>query len=65
MSCDGTNIWDDLKRLFRAMDGGEFFGDEQLNKFNGGLFAPDPVAIDPILDGTGWQPPAVEPAPGS
>lgn len=29
------------------------------------LFAPDPAAIDGILDGSGWQPPTVEPAPAS
>ena len=36
-----NTIWDELKALFRAMNDGRAFGGEQLNQFNGGLFAPD------------------------
>ena len=39
---EGGTIWEDLKALFRAMNDGRAFGGEQLNQFNGGLFAPDP-----------------------
>ena len=39
---EGGAIWEDLKTLFRAMNDGRAFGGEQLNQFNGGLFAPDP-----------------------
>ena len=38
---EGGTIWEDLKTLFRAMNDGRAFGGEQLNQFNGGLFAPD------------------------
>ena len=39
---EGGTIWEELKALFRAMNDGRAFGGEQLNQFNGGLFAPDP-----------------------
>lgn len=38
---DGVHIWQDLRRLFRAMNDGTAFGQHNLNQFNGGLFAPD------------------------
>jgi len=38
---DGTTIWQDLLRLFRAMNEGLAFGGKALNQFNGGLFARD------------------------
>ena len=38
---ESGTIWEDLKALFRAMNDGSAFGGEQLNQFNGGLFAPD------------------------
>jgi N-6 DNA Methylase/TaqI-like C-terminal specificity domain len=39
----GFAIWDDVKRLFTAMNDGIPFGTKPINKFNGGLFAPDPA----------------------
>lgn len=36
-----TTIWQDLLRLFAAMNEGRAFGGKALNQFNGGLFAPD------------------------
>lgn len=40
---NGTEIWQWLLRLFSAMNSGATsFGDQQINQFNGGLFAPDP-----------------------
>ena len=39
---EGGTIWENLKALFHAMNDGRAFGSEQLNQFNGGLFAPDP-----------------------
>ena len=39
---NGNEIWQWLRRLFSAMDSGATsFGDNQINQFNGGLFAPD------------------------
>ena len=38
---DATTIWQDLLRLFHAMNKGKAFGGKALNQFNGGLFAPD------------------------
>ena len=38
---EGTTIWQDLLRLFHAMNEGKAFGGKALNQFNGGLFAPD------------------------
>jgi hypothetical protein len=38
---DATTIWQDLLRLFRAMNEGKAFGGKALNQFNGGLFAQD------------------------
>jgi len=35
------DAWNKIKELFRAMDVGGHFGTRLLNKFNGGLFAPD------------------------
>ncbi len=37
----GNTIWQDLLRLFRAMNDGTAFGGKAINQFNGGLFAPD------------------------
>jgi hypothetical protein len=36
-----TNIWQDVLRLFRAMNDGRVFGGKQINQFNGGLFDGD------------------------
>jgi hypothetical protein len=38
---DGTNIWQDILRLFKAMNDGRAFGENKVNQFNGGLFSPD------------------------
>lgn len=38
---DGTNIWQDVLRLFRAMNEGRPFGGRPINRFNGGLFDRD------------------------
>jgi hypothetical protein len=38
---DGTAIWQDMLRLFTAMNEGRAFGGKALNQFNGGLFADD------------------------
>ena len=38
---DGTTIWQDLLRLFSAMNEGKAFGGKAINQFNGGLFARD------------------------
>ena len=39
---NGNEIWQWLRRLFSAMNSGATsFGDNQINQFNGGLFAPD------------------------
>jgi hypothetical protein len=40
---DGFGLWDEIKRLFTAMNDGSKFGADSINKFNGGLFAPDPA----------------------
>jgi hypothetical protein len=41
-NADATTIWQDLLRLFNAMNEGKAFGSRALNQFNGGLFASDP-----------------------
>jgi hypothetical protein len=38
---DSTTIWQDMLRLFNAMNEGRAFGGKALNQFNGGLFARD------------------------
>ena len=38
---EGNSIWQDVCRLYRAMNDGTAFGDHRLNQFNGGLFAAD------------------------
>jgi type I restriction-modification system DNA methylase subunit len=38
---DSFTLWSELKNLFSAMNDGTKFGPEKINKFNGGLFAPD------------------------
>lgn len=38
---DGTTIWQDMLRLFKAMNDGRAFGGKAINQFNGGLFAAD------------------------
>lgn len=38
---DSTTIWQDMLRLFTAMNEGRAFGGKALNQFNGGLFARD------------------------
>lgn len=38
---EGLEVWTLLLRLFRAMNDGAAFGDNQINQFNGGLFAAD------------------------
>jgi hypothetical protein len=40
---DATTIWQDLLRLFTAMNEGKAFGGKAINQFNGGLFAKDEV----------------------
>ncbi len=40
---DGFGLWDEIKRLFTAMNDGSNFGAFAINKFNGGLFAADPA----------------------
>ncbi len=39
----GTTIWQELLGLFRAMDAGTAFGGKGIHRFNGGLFAADPL----------------------
>lgn len=39
----GDEIWTQLRRLFTAMNDGTAFGGHQMNRFNGGLFAADPL----------------------
>ncbi len=39
---NGGEIWQWLRRLFAAMNDGSAFGGEEINQFNGGLFAHDP-----------------------
>jgi tRNA G10 N-methylase Trm11 len=38
---DGTTIWQDVLRLFDAMNEGRAFGGKPINQFNGGLFDRD------------------------
>lgn len=38
---DGSEVWTQIKRLFTAMNDGTAFGGRPINRFNGGLFAPD------------------------
>ncbi len=38
---DASTIWQDLLRLFNAMNDGRAFGGKALNQFNGGLFVHD------------------------
>ncbi len=40
---DATTIWADMTRLFHAMNAGTTFGQRTIHRFNGGLFAPDPM----------------------
>ena len=40
---DGTTIWQEMIRLFDAINRGKAFGGKALNQFNGGLFASDPM----------------------
>lgn len=40
-SPDGQDAWDAVKRLFTAMRDGTPFGEERINRFNGGLFEAD------------------------
>lgn len=46
---DDTTAWDKLKQLFRSMANGTPFANRPINKFNGGLFAADPVLESLIL----------------
>lgn len=39
----GDEIWTQLRRLFTAMNDGTAFGGHQMDRFNGGLFAADPL----------------------
>lgn len=43
---NGEEIWSWVRRLFAAMNAGGAFLDHDINRFNGGLFA-----TDPVLDG--------------
>ena len=38
---EGQDAWDAVKRLFAAMRDGTPFGEERINRFNGGLFEED------------------------
>ncbi len=40
---EDTRIWANLKRLFRTMDTGGTIGEDAFHRFNGGLFAPEPL----------------------
>ncbi|MFP4422323.1 MAG: Eco57I restriction-modification methylase domain-containing protein [Desulfococcaceae bacterium] len=40
-SADGQDAWDAVKRLFAAMRDGTPFGEDRINRFNGGLFETD------------------------
>ncbi|QIR85451.1 DNA methyltransferase [Paracoccus sp. AK26] len=40
---NGDEVWTQLRRLFAAMNDGTAFGGHNINRFNGGLFAPDPA----------------------
>jgi len=40
---EDTRIWQDIRSLFHAMDGGGHIGDDRIHRFNGGLFEPDPL----------------------
>lgn len=40
-SADGQDAWDAVKRLFAAMRDGTPFGEDRINRFNGGLFEAD------------------------
>lgn len=40
---NGLTVWQDVLALFRAMNAGTAFGGQAMHRFNGGLFAPDPV----------------------
>ena len=46
---DDSSAWDKLKQLFRSMANGTPFANRQINKFNGGLFAADPVLDNLVL----------------
>lgn len=37
-----TSVWHKIKRLFAAMRDGTPFGEARINRFNGGLFEPEP-----------------------
>lgn len=37
-----TSVWHKIKRLFTAMRDGTPFGESRINRFNGGLFEPEP-----------------------
>lgn len=39
---NAQDVWNKLKELFRAMDKGEKFLGQRINRFNGGLFETDP-----------------------
>ena len=38
-----TRIWQDIRSVFRAMDRGGQIGEDEIHRFNGGLFEPDPL----------------------
>ena len=38
---EGTDVWDMLIELFRTMNDGGRIGEDQIHRFNGGLFYPD------------------------
>ncbi|MFN7307970.1 MAG: Eco57I restriction-modification methylase domain-containing protein, partial [Acetobacteraceae bacterium] len=41
LSDDGEDAWEMIRRLFRRMDQGGTFDGKTIQRFNGGLFAPD------------------------
>lgn len=43
---DGDDAWDMIRGLFRRMDQGGSFDGKTIQRFNGGLFAPDPELED-------------------
>jgi hypothetical protein len=46
LSDDGEDAWEMIRRLFRRMDQGGTFDGKTIQRFNGGLFAPDPELED-------------------
>lgn len=45
---NARDVWNKLKELFHAMDKGDQFLGKRINRFNGGLFAPD-AELDSLI----------------